>query len=156
MHVEDQFNSNYIRGVRQYIKYHTIDEFCIKTATDWLEKHKRLYSIISQNIDKPNFVISSYSEMKNNYKTWNNKMYNILGLENSQRIKLYTKYEKEFNLQPLDNEKVINKEEKRHIRNGSDKQYITALQSETVTKLIELYLSIMPENIKGRIPDLKF
>jgi len=154
MHIDDERNT--MKTLREtYIKDITIDEYCLKSAIDFLEKYKYLYYIISQNIDKPNFVMSSYSEMKNNYKIWNNKMFKILDLKDSERVTLHRKYREEFELEPLDNKMVISKEVNRHIRNGSDNQYSTELQPETIAKLVELFQSIIPENIK-HLPDLKF
>jgi len=155
MHKVSEKNKTGLEEIRKYVKDHTIDEYCIKRARDTSLKYKKLYEIIEKNINNPDYVFSSYSEMKNDYKAWNAKMTNILKVDD-QKQPLYSKYKDQFLLKPLDNADIIHHNVKRHIRDGSDKQYLTQLTPDTVKTLKEMFSVIIPENIRNIVPDLDF
>jgi hypothetical protein len=156
MHRVTENNKAGLTKIREYVKDHTIDEYCIKRARDTFDRYKKFYEIIAANVDNPNYIFSSYSMMKNRYAAWNRKMANRMLLDNVQKQDMFLKYKQQFLLDPLDNADVINNGVKRHIRNGSDKQYVTQLTSETVNTIKEMLSDIIPESIRTIVPDLDF
>jgi hypothetical protein len=130
--------------MRSIIQKTTIDEFCLKELDRIFEKLKAFYRIISDN---PNVIISSYYEMKLDYKTWNDKMCSLMKLDSEQSTDIYELFETEFRIRPLDNSNVISGKTKRHIRNGSNLQYLTELKPETVDLLKQTLIRAIPKRL---------
>jgi hypothetical protein len=156
MHKVSEKNKVGLEEIRKYVKDHTIDEYCIKRARDTSLKYGELYKLIEKNIDNPNYVFSSYSEMKNDYKAWNKKIASIMNLDQSQKRHLYSKYKEQFLLKPLDNTDVITHKVNRHIRDGSVKQYLEQLTPDTVNTLKQMFSAIISERIRKVVLDLDF
>jgi len=130
--------------MRSNILKTTIDKFCLKELDRIFKKLKTFYRIISDN---PNVIISSYYEMKLDYKTWNDKMCSLMKLDSEQSTNIYELFDREFRIPPLDNSNVISGKTKRHIRNGSNLQYLKELNPKTVILLKQRLASIIPKQL---------
>lgn len=130
--------------MRTGIQKSTIDEFCLKELDRISERLKAFYRFISEN---PDVIVSSYYEMKLDYKTWNDKMCSLMKLDSEQSTNIYDLFKEQFTVEPLDNSKVISGESKRHIRNGGNLQYLTDLKPETVDLLKQTLIHAIPKRL---------
>jgi len=153
--MENPLSGNDIVEYRERVKSEGIEKYCVRIVEEGgLDKFKSFYEFISKNIKNPNFIFSSYSCMKHNFKKWNAEIGERLSLTDKEIKTLFNRHNKQFLLVPLKNEEVVAGTAVRHIRNGEDRQYLTELKPETIGLLIRAFLRIIPFNIIGLFDDL--
>ena len=127
-----------------------IDKFCM-TDTVVQESYRKLFDWLSIYGDKPNVHLSSYEEMKYDFKTWNQKFAKIFGVSDDEES-LFEHFHSEFDFVPLKNEDVKKGVASAHKRNGMSKQYLTELTPETIKNLTDIFNKIIPNKFKA-FPD---
>lgn len=143
-----------ITEYRETIKKMSVDRYCIEILSkDRIHRFNIFYKFISKNIGKPNFFISSYSLMKDNFEKWNSEITSILNLKPKQSLSLFESFKSEFDVEPLNNEDVRAQKVKRHVRNGTTKQYVEELNARATEIVKIIFRYHIPFNIKD-LPDL--
>lgn len=127
-----------------------IDKFCL-TDTVVQESYKKLFDWLSIYGNKPNVHLSSYEEMKYNFKSWNKKASAFFGVSDREDT-LFNAFHKDFDFTPLKNDDVRKGVAYAHKRNGLAKQYLTELKRETITSLNTIFNKIVPNKFKA-FPD---
>jgi hypothetical protein len=134
---------------RQHIQKIGINAYCIEYFKNTiLPLHLKLFKWLETYYDKPNVFISSYEKMKNNFNEYMNEIGSFLEYDNETIKKLYEFTNKKNYYQPVDNNDIIEGKIKTHYRNGTSKQYLTDLKSETYEFLIEEMNKVIPEYLK--------
>jgi len=143
-----------ISSYRDQISKMSIDRYCVEVFdNNRINRFKMFYNFISKNMGKPNFFVSSYSLMKNNFKEWNSEIFSLLKLNPSHCDSLFNSFKSEFDVKPLDNNDVKEQKISRHIRNGTDKQYLSVLAARSCEIIKLIFQYHIPYNIR-ELPDL--
>jgi hypothetical protein len=127
-----------------------IDKFCL-TDTVVQESYRKLFDWLSMYGNHPNVHLSSYEEMKYNFKSWNKQVAAWFGMSDHEDS-LYNSFKTEFDFVPLKNDDVRKGVASAHKRNGHAKQYLTELKPETITNLNSIFNKIIPSKFKA-FPD---
>jgi hypothetical protein len=127
-----------------------IDKFCM-TDIVVQESYKKLFNWLSIYGNKSNVHLSSYEEMKYDFKSWNQKISKIFGVSDHEDT-LFNTFHKDFDFIPVKNEDVRKGVTSAHKRNGLSKQYLSELTFETITNLTDIFNKIIPNKFKA-FPD---
>jgi hypothetical protein len=92
-----------------------IDKFCL-TDTVVQESYRKLFDWLSMYGNHPNVHLSSYEEMKYNFKSWNKQVAAWFGMSDHEDS-LYNSFKTEFDFVPLKNDDVRKGVASAHKRN---------------------------------------